>query len=91
VFSISNRPDDFLKGRKLYMVCGGILLALSTIEMALDALWGQYMWIDQRNYAGGPLGFFVESGDAWYNVLGLAAAVVINIVGDGLLVRPIFP
>jgi hypothetical protein len=59
--------------------------------MTLDALWGQYMWIDDRNYPGGPLGFFVVTGDAWYNVLGLATGAVVNTLGDGLLVRPIFP
>jgi len=91
VFYISNRPDDYRKGRIFYVAISGILLALTTIEMALDALWGQYMWIDDRNYPGGPLGFFAVTGDAWYNVLGLATGAAVNILGDGLLVRPIFP
>jgi hypothetical protein len=91
VLCISNRPDDYRKGRTFYVVFGGILLALTTIEIALDALWGQYMWIDDRNYPGGPLEYFVETGDAWYNVVGLAAGALVNILGDGLLVCPIFP
>lgn len=91
VFCISNRPNDYRKGRLFYVAIGGILLALTTIEMALDALWGQYMWIDNRNYPGGPLGFFAATGDAWYNVLGLATGAAVNILGDGLLVRSIFP
>ena len=59
--------------------------------MALDALWGQYMWIDHRNYPGGPLAYFAATGDAWYNGVGLAIGAAVNILGDGLLVRPISP
>jgi hypothetical protein len=48
------------------------------------------MWIDHRNYPGGPLGYFIGSKAAWFNILGLAAAAAVNILADGLLVRLIF-
>src|SRR6266702_2469979 len=51
---------------------------------------GQYMWIDRRNYPGGPLGFFAATGNAWYNVFGSAADATANVLGDGLLVRLIY-
>jgi hypothetical protein len=90
VYYISDRPSDYRKGQTFYVVYGGILLALTTIGVATDAVWGQYMWIDHRNYPGGPLGYFVASKAAWFNILGLAAAAAVNILGDGLLVRFIF-
>jgi hypothetical protein len=49
------------------------------------------MWIDHRNYPGGPLGFYLVSEAAWYTATALAAGVAANILGDGLLVCPITP
>ena len=57
VYCISHRPSGYRKGQKFYVIYGGILLSLTTITVAMDVLWGQYMWIDRRNYPGGPLGF----------------------------------
>jgi len=78
------------KGQRLYIGYGGILLALVTIEVAMDGLWGQYMWIDRRNNPGGPLGYFVASEGSWYIVLGWAAGIMTNILGDALLVYRCF-
>ena len=90
VYCISDRPSHYRKGQTFYVVYGGILLALVAIAVATDALGGQYMWIDHRNYPGGPIGYFAATGADWYNVLGQAAGAAANILGDGLLVRLIF-
>jgi hypothetical protein len=90
VYCISDRPSEYRKGQTFYVVYGGILLALTTIGVASDALGGQYMWIDHRNYPGGPLGYFAVTQTMWLNILGQAAAATANILGDGLLVRLIF-
>jgi len=94
VYCISNGSSNqrkVRKGQRLYIGYGAILLALVTIEVAMDGLWGQYMWIDHRNYPGGPLGYFVASQGSWYIVTGWAAGIMTNILGDALLVRPISP
>jgi hypothetical protein len=87
VYCISHRTSGYRKGQKFYVIYGGVLLSLTTIEVALDALWGQYMWIDHRNYPGGPLGFYLASEVAWYTAMAFGAGVMANILGDGLLVR----
>jgi hypothetical protein len=87
VYCIFDRPSDYRKGQTFYVVYGGILLALTAIAVAMDALGGQYMWIDHRNYPGGPDGYFEATGAAWFNVLGQSAVAATNILGDGLLVR----
>jgi hypothetical protein len=87
VYCISNRASDYRKGQTFYVVYGGILLALIIIGVAIDAVWGQYVWIDHRNYPGGPLGYFVASKATWFNILGMAVGPAVNILGDGLLVR----
>jgi hypothetical protein len=91
VYSISHpsRSSDYRRTQKLYVVYGGILLVLATIEVATEALWCQYLWIDHRNDPGGPLGFYGASQSAWYGSLGFAADGAANILGDGLLVRSI--
>jgi hypothetical protein len=45
------------------------------------------MWIDHRNYPGGPLGYLAATEAAWFNILGQAATAAANILGDGILVR----
>ena len=87
VYCVLGRSSSYRKGRVFYVVYGGVLLVLVTIAVTTDGLWGQYMWIDRRNYPGGPLGFFAASENAWYNVFGSAADATANILGDGLLVR----
>ena len=87
VYCALGRSSSYRKGRVIYVAYGGVLLMLVTIAVATDGLWGQYMWIDRRNYPGGPLGFFAATENAWYNVFGSAADATANILGDGLLVR----
>lgn len=87
VYCVLNGSSSYRKGRIVYIAYGGVLLTLVTIAVVTDGLWGQYMWIDRRNYPGGPLGFFAASENAWYNVFGSAADATANILGDGLLVR----
>jgi hypothetical protein len=90
VYCISNHPSNDRKGQTFYVIYGGILLALLTIGVATNALGAQYMWIDYRNYPGGPPAYFAATGAAWFNIAGQAAAAMSNILGDGLLVRFIF-
>jgi len=63
------------------------LLALITIEVTLDAMWGSFMWIGHRNDPGGPLGFYGTSEGAWYNAMDFTANAMANAIADGLLVR----
>jgi hypothetical protein len=49
-----------------------------------------YVTYDHCNYPGGPLGYFAASEVTWFNVLQLGTASVANVLGDGLVVRPIF-
>ena len=88
---MSHCPSNYRKRQKFYIIYGAVLLALVVIQVASSGLWGQFMWIDHRNHPGGPLGFFVASQGAWYVITGVVSTAMANIVGDGLLVRPISP
>jgi len=87
-YCIRFRPSEYRKSQRRYVFYGGVLLALVTIEVASRSLWGQYMWIDHRNYPGGPLGYYAASESSWYNVLGIGAGAMANTLSDGLLVCP---
>jgi hypothetical protein len=91
VYCISHRSLDYRKRQRFYIVYGAILLALVTVQVISNGLWGELMWIDRRNYPGGPLGFYAASQVAWYVVTGCASTATANIFGDGLLVRLISP
>jgi hypothetical protein len=90
VYCISHRPPEYQKRQKFYLIYGAVLLSLTTFEVAFDGLWGQYMWIDHRNYPGGPVMFFQKTEGVWYAAIAFGASVFANILGDGLLVRHIF-
>src|SRR5579863_3255031 len=91
VYCIFRRSPDYRNRQKFYVIYGGILLALVTINVAVGGVWGQYMWIDHRNDPGGPLGFYAVTQGTWYNVFRFAANATGNVLADGLLVRPIPP
>jgi hypothetical protein len=89
VYCILQRPPQYRKRQRFYIIYGAVLLALVAVQVGSDGLWGEFMWIDHRNHPGGPLGFYVASQVAWYVIAGGVSTAMANIVGDGLLVRPI--
>ena len=89
IYCISRRPPEYRKRQKFYIIYGAILLALITIQVAFDMMWGAFMWIEHSNDPGGPLEFYGASAGAWYNVVGFTSHATANLLADGLLVRPI--
>lgn len=57
-----------------------------TIATADEIRNGQLVWIDHRNDPGGPARYLVDHGLTWFSILGSAADVVANVMGDALLV-----
>jgi hypothetical protein len=62
------------------------LLILLTFATATNLLQGQLMWINHRDYPGGPYAYFLSTTDSWFETLGTATDVVANIMADALLV-----
>lgn len=73
--------------RSFYIAFSAILLLLATMTIISNALMGQLMWIDHRNVPGGPAAYFAEHVTDWWQTLGSATSAVMNLMGDGLLVR----
>lgn len=75
-----------VKKQKFYIIYGAILLALITISLAANAFYGQAMWIEHRDFPGGPAAYFESNEALWYNTFGTATDVTANAMGDGLMV-----
>jgi hypothetical protein len=74
---------------KFYVIYGFVMLILTTFAMAGNQLMGQLMWIEHRNFPGGPFVYYLENSTLWVNVLGTAACIVGNYLNDALLVLPL--
>ncbi|KAJ7650618.1 hypothetical protein FB45DRAFT_888267 [Roridomyces roridus] len=71
--------------RKFYIIYGAILTILITIAMSCNLFFGQMMWIEHRDVDGGPVAYFGENVQAWYNVFGTAADITADILSNALM------
>ena len=67
-----------------------VLLVLLTIDISVNAVWGELMWINARDTPEGVLGYIVTQTSVWYQTLGSTTVVAMIFLGDALLVRLIF-
>ncbi|VDC01090.1 unnamed protein product [Peniophora sp. CBMAI 1063] len=75
------------KGRHVYLLVYVIVItALATAGVAMTAKWQQTYLIDQRNYPGGPLAYYVKFAVNPLSVAGRFCAFIINWMADGLLI-----
>jgi len=72
---------------KFYICYGFIQLFLITVELGTHGIAGQFMWIDHRNFLGGPFAYYLSTSNAWYSVWDMVCGVISNAMNDGLLVR----
>ncbi|KAJ6626904.1 hypothetical protein B0H10DRAFT_2210784 [Mycena sp. CBHHK59/15] len=68
-----------------YIFYGTVMLLLWTVASSCNALFGQLIWIDNRDVMGGPAAYLIANLSAWYNTLGTVAGICMNFLADGLL------
>jgi len=73
------------RSKTFYIGYSTAMMILITFALACNLFFGQAMWIEHRDVAGGPVAYFGENIAAWYNTLGTAADVTANVLGDGLM------
>lgn len=73
--------------KKFYIYYGFIQLFLITVEISTNRIAEQFMWIDHRDFPGGPFAYYLSITNAWYGVWDLVCGVISNVMNDGLLVR----
>lgn len=70
--------------RFLYLSTG--LLLMITIYVSVQAVFGEEMWLVHVDYPGGSGQYLADNAAVWYQTLGSAASIVLNLMSDGLLV-----
>ena len=66
------------------------LLLLLTMDISVNAVWGEQMWITFRDAPGGVPLFIATQLSNWYQAWGSSAAVALVFMSDGLLVSTAF-
>jgi len=78
------------KQRLMYMIIGGLSLSLTTVVVFTDVVFMEFMWIEHRDFEGGPLAYLKANSSIWWQTFGTAANQVTNFLGDGLLLYRCF-
>lgn len=74
-------------GGNIYVWYSLTMVVLLAFATAANLLFGQFMWIEHRNFPGGPVAYFNAEGSIWFTVLGSAADVVADYLSNALLVN----
>ncbi|KAG1807809.1 uncharacterized protein BJ212DRAFT_1385597 [Suillus subaureus] len=82
---LEHRPSD-----KFYMIFSTIILFLITIFVATQLVLGQEMWIINAGYPGGAFAYFVAHVSVWYQTMGSAASILLQLMTDALLIHRCF-
>jgi len=81
--NIQNSP----KSKRFFAIYSTILLLLLTVDISVNAVWGELMWINARNTPGGVPGYIATQTSVWYQTMGSTTVVAMIFMGDALLVR----
>jgi hypothetical protein len=85
IYKKGNRSSS--KSRRFCVVYSTVMVMLSTINIAGNAVFGQEMWITHRNDLGGVSNFLATEVNVWYETLASTSVICCIFMGDGLLVR----
>lgn len=59
---------------------------IATVNLGLGIKWNEMIWIDDRNYPGGPIGFLFNEFGLPLSTAGSASYVVNNFLTDLMVV-----
>jgi hypothetical protein len=85
--AIQRKKDQRIRMLGVYST---VLIALLTIDISANAVWGEQMWITFRNGPGGVVGFLATQTSVWYETLGSTSVVAIIFLGDAFLLYRLF-
>ena len=73
---------------RLFVFLSTGLLCLITVYLFAQNFFGEEMWIVHVDYPGGSGQYLADHAAVWYETLGSAASIALNLMSDGLLVSP---
>ncbi|KAI0354407.1 hypothetical protein OH77DRAFT_498891 [Trametes cingulata] len=84
------RGQQSKRSDKQFLFFSTGLLVMITIYVAVQSVFGEEMWIVNANYPGGSAQYLADNAAVWYQTLGSAASIVLNLMSDGLLIYRTF-
>ncbi|KAI0370703.1 hypothetical protein BV20DRAFT_943459 [Pilatotrama ljubarskyi] len=87
---ILSGKDKTRAGNRFFLCFSTVLLLMITIYVAVQAVFGEEMWIVNVDYPGGSAQYLADNAAVWYQTLGSAASIVLNLMSDGLLLYRCF-
>ncbi|KAH9850923.1 hypothetical protein C2E23DRAFT_734006 [Lenzites betulinus] len=86
MFNPKQRRMDSRRSDRFFVFFSTALLCLNTIFVATEAVFGEEMWVINADYPGGQDAYLGDFAAVWYQTLGTAASIVLNLLSDGLLI-----
>jgi len=77
-------------GWKFFFCYSTAMFLLLTLDISVNAVWGENMWITYRDRPGGPSLFLATQLSDWYQAMGSSAAVALVFMSDALLIYRLF-
>ncbi|KIP04042.1 hypothetical protein PHLGIDRAFT_76637 [Phlebiopsis gigantea 11061_1 CR5-6] len=78
------------KSYLFYLLFSTALTLLVTVDISVNAVWGEIMWINARGQPGGVPAFVDTQLSSWYQALGSSSAVGLTLLSDALLIHRLF-
>ncbi|KAA1476441.1 hypothetical protein DENSPDRAFT_861195 [Dentipellis sp. KUC8613] len=86
VYLMLRSPSLTGKSLHIYLISGSIINIGMTIAVAANDAFAQLMWIEHRDFPGGPLGYLSAKSSLWVNTFSTAGGILAQIVADGILI-----
>jgi hypothetical protein len=78
------------RATRFYMIYSTASFFLITIFLVVEAMFGQEMWIINANFPGGSAAYLATYAAVWYETMGTTAAVILQLMSDGVLIYRCF-
>jgi hypothetical protein len=82
--------DNSARRRRFFATYSTIFLVLITMDIAINAIWGEFLWIDGPDSPGGTLAWFNNNVNVWYQAMGSTTSPIMIFMGDALLIYRLF-
>ncbi|KAI0937988.1 hypothetical protein AcV7_003306 [Taiwanofungus camphoratus] len=86
MYTLLKNKASLTRSDKFFMIFSSVLLCLITIYLSTEAVFGQEMWIIHADYPGGAAAYLDAKASVWYQTMGTAASVALNLLNDALMI-----
>ncbi|KAF9228295.1 hypothetical protein BS17DRAFT_332029 [Gyrodon lividus] len=84
------KKDKDTRATRFYMAFSTAAFFLITIFVAVEAVFGQEMWIVNADFPGGSSAYLATYASVWYQTMGTTASVILQLMSDGVLIYRCF-